>query len=77
MAFLQDGGTTIATLNVKKVPDALYPRLQAQAKRQRRSVAQEVIHLLSQALRNPNCDPSWSFEGWVRSAGVGSMRPGT
>jgi plasmid stability protein len=40
----------LATLNVKKVPDALYRRLQAHARRQRRSMAQEVIHLLSQAL---------------------------
>ena len=53
MAFLQNGGTTIATLNVKKVPDALYRRLQAQARRQRRSVAQEVVHLLSQTLEEP------------------------
>jgi plasmid stability protein len=43
----------MATLNVKKVPDALYRRLQAHARRQRRSVAQEVIHLLSRALAEP------------------------
>jgi plasmid stability protein len=39
----------MATLNIKNVPDALYKRLQAQARRQHRSLAQEVIHLLSQA----------------------------
>jgi hypothetical protein len=43
----------MATLNVKKVPDALYRKLQAHARRQRRSVAQEVIHLLSRALEEP------------------------
>lgn len=43
----------MATLNVKKVPDALYRKLQAHARRQRRSVAQEVVHLLSQALEEP------------------------
>lgn len=43
----------MATLNVKNVPDALYRRLQARARRQRRSVAQEVIHLLSQAVGQP------------------------
>jgi len=43
----------MATLNVKKVPDALYRRLQAHARRQRRSVAQEVVHLLSRALEEP------------------------
>jgi plasmid stability protein len=40
----------MATLNIKNLPDALYRRLQAQAKRERRSVAQEVTHLLSEVL---------------------------
>ena len=40
----------MATLNIKNLPDALYKKLQAAAKRQRRSVSQEVIHLLSEAL---------------------------
>lgn len=43
----------MATLNVKNVPDALYRKLQARAKRQHRSVAQEVIHLLAQAIEQP------------------------
>ena len=33
------------------IPDALYRKLQARAKRDRRSVAQEVIQLLSEALQ--------------------------
>jgi plasmid stability protein len=40
----------VATLNIKNMPDALYKKLQARAKRERRSVAQEVTHLLSEAL---------------------------
>ena len=40
----------MATLNVKNLPDALYRKLQARARRERRSVAQEVTHLLSAAL---------------------------
>jgi plasmid stability protein len=40
----------VATLNIKAFPDALYRKLQARARRQRRSVAQEVTHLLSDAL---------------------------
>ena len=40
----------MATLNIKNLPDALYRKLQARARRDRRSVAQEVTHLLSQAL---------------------------
>jgi plasmid stability protein len=42
----------VATLNVKNLPDALYRRLKARAKRQRRSLSQEVTHILEQALRD-------------------------
>ena len=38
------------SLNIKNLPDPLYRKLQARARRQRRSVAQEVIHLLTQAV---------------------------
>lgn len=40
----------MATLNVRNLPDALYRKLQAQARRERRSVAQEVTRILSEAL---------------------------
>lgn len=40
----------MATLNVKNLPDALYRKLQARAKRERRSVAQQVTQILSEAL---------------------------
>jgi plasmid stability protein len=43
----------MATLNVKNLPDGLYRKLQTRARRQRRSVAQEVIQLLSEALDTP------------------------
>jgi hypothetical protein len=43
----------MATLNVKNLPDRLYKKLQARAKRERRSVAQEVTHLLDAALDAP------------------------
>lgn len=43
----------MATLNVKNLPDALYKKLQARAKRERRSVAQEVTQLLAAALDAP------------------------
>lgn len=43
----------MATLNVKNFPDALYRKLQVQAKRERRSVAQEVTRLLAGALDSP------------------------
>ena len=40
----------MATLNIKNLPDALYRKLQARARRQHRSVAQEVTHILSQVV---------------------------
>ena len=43
----------MATLNVKNLPDALYRKLQARARRERRSVAQQVTQLLSEALETP------------------------
>ncbi len=43
----------MATLNIKNLPDALYRKLQARAKRERRSVAQEVTYLLAQVLDTP------------------------
>lgn len=43
----------MATLNVKNLPDALYRKLRARAKRERRSVAQEVTRILSEAVETP------------------------
>jgi plasmid stability protein len=43
----------VAVLNVKSMPDKLYRKLQARAKRERRSVAQEVIQILEHALTEP------------------------
>lgn len=40
----------MAVLNVKNLPDSLYRKLQASAKRNRRSVAQQVTQILSEAL---------------------------
>ena len=43
----------MAILNIKNFPDALYRKLEARAKREHRSIAQEVIHLLSDAVETP------------------------
>jgi len=40
----------MATLNIKNLPDQLYRKLQARAKREHRSVAQEVTHILEQVV---------------------------
>jgi len=47
------GSKHMAILNIKNLPDALYRKLRARAKRQHRSIAQEVTHLLSDALETP------------------------
>ena len=43
----------MATLNVKNLPDTLYRRLKQRARRERRSVAQEVARILENALAAP------------------------
>lgn len=40
----------MATLNIKNLPDDLYQRLKTRAEQQRRSVAQEVTHILDRVL---------------------------
>jgi plasmid stability protein len=44
----------MATLNVKNLPDSLYRKLQKRAKRQHRSVAQEVTKILDDLLETPD-----------------------
>ncbi len=46
----------MATLNIKNLPDRLYRKIQARAVREYRSIAQEVIHILS--VSNGKCHPS-------------------
>jgi plasmid stability protein len=43
----------MATLNIKNLPDDLYRRLKQRARRQHRSVAQEVTQILTQTLAEP------------------------
>ncbi len=43
----------MATMNIKNFPDPLYEELRNRAKRERRSVAQEVVHLLETATKQP------------------------
>jgi len=53
----------MATLNVKNLPDPLYKKLQARARLQRRSVAQEVIHLLTQAVEEADTQSILELRG--------------
>jgi hypothetical protein len=43
----------MATLNIKNFPDRLYRRITQRAGRHRRSIAQEVIQLLDDAVTKP------------------------
>jgi plasmid stability protein len=60
--FLQIGGT-MATLNIKNFPASLYRKLRARARRQHRSMAQEVTHILEQALEEPETLSILELEG--------------
>jgi len=44
---------TMAVLNIRNFPDSLYKKLRARARRQHRSIAQEVTQLLGDALETP------------------------
>lgn len=41
----------MAPLNIKNVPDRLYRKTQARANRKHRCIAQEVVHILTQATK--------------------------
>ena len=43
----------MAVLNIKNLPDSLYRKLKIRAKKEHRSVAQEVTHILEQAIEEP------------------------
>ncbi len=53
----------MATLNVKNLPDGLYRKLQARARRERRSVAQEVTKILSEAVEAPKASSILELRG--------------
>jgi plasmid stability protein len=53
----------MATLNIKNFPAALYRKLKARARRQHRSMAQEVTHILERALEEPQPVSILELEG--------------
>jgi plasmid stability protein len=53
----------VATLNVKNLPDSLYRKLQKRAKRQHRSVAQEVTKILDDALESADLESILTLRG--------------
>ena len=43
----------MATLNIKSFPDSLYDQLRERARANHRSIAQEVTHILTEVLEEP------------------------
>ncbi|MEO8197894.1 MAG: hypothetical protein ABI689_14350 [Thermoanaerobaculia bacterium] len=62
----------MATLNIKNLPDGLYRRLRRRAKERHRSTAQEVTHILSAALEEPEMHSLLELRGLGRSAWQGT-----
>jgi plasmid stability protein len=58
----------MATLNIKKMPDRLYRKLQARANREHRSVDQEVIHILSLATEDATSFSILELQGLGKEA---------
>ena len=53
----------MATLEIKDFPDSLYKRLEEQAQRRHRSVAQEVIHVLDQYVQQEKTESLLDLKG--------------
>jgi plasmid stability protein len=53
----------MATLNIKNFPEPLYEKLQERAQQEHRSVTQEVIHILDQALEEEKTLSIMGLEG--------------
>lgn len=62
----------MATLNIKNFPDPLYKKLKARAKRQNRSVSQEVTRILATAVEEQEELSIWICKVWGKSCGLGS-----
>jgi plasmid stability protein len=61
----------VATLNVKNLPDSLYRKLQKRAKREHRSVAQEVTKILDDVLGSAEPLSILSLRGLGREQWIG------
>ena len=64
----------MATLNIKNFPDRLYRRIKQRAGKNRRSISQEVVQLLDQAVTEPRPMSLLDLEGlgkevWEKALG--------
>lgn len=58
----------MSILNIKNFPDDLYERLREQAERDRRSISQEVIQLLTEAMEPHRSRSILELRGLGRAA---------
>ena len=65
----------MATLTVKNIPDDVYHELKSRAEKHRRSLNQEIIACLEQALLLPRRDPD-AFLKKARAAKIVQRAPG-
>ncbi len=61
----------MAILNIKNFPDDLYSALKERARRSHRSVSQEVVHLVSRAVSEPDATSILDLEGLGRELWTG------
>jgi plasmid stability protein len=57
----------MSILNIKNFPDDLHEKLRERAKREHRSVSQEVVHLLARALEPRKPDSILELRGLGKS----------
>ncbi len=62
----------MATLNIKNLPDSLYRKLQARARREHRSVAQQVTVMLAEELESPKPLSILDLQGLGRDVWAGT-----
>jgi plasmid stability protein len=65
----------MATLNIKKFPDGLYQELKELADQENRSISQEVIHILQQAVRGRGKRSLLELQGLGKMAWEGTDVP--
>jgi plasmid stability protein len=69
----------MATLNIKNLPDGLYRKLQARARREHRSVAQQITVMLTEQLESPKPLSILDLRGlgkdvWAGTGAAGHVR---
>ena len=62
----------MAILNIKNLPDSLYRKLQARARREHRSVAQQVTVMLAEQLESPKPLSILDLQGLGRDLWAGA-----